>query len=600
MPVTGKISLDSKIYEQNLQSITIKTEQAAKDMVAAADKAATKITADADKIGKAFHTIPTSSLTDKVSKLFASIKIAFASVAVSFVKNTISSSIQSIVTQCDNLYKSSQNIGITGEQLQELEYAAKSANMGVEKIPMAFSKIKDVAARALSGDADAIKKIRALGISVDELRDKQPYELFTMIADAVSSIEDPVERSRAGIAIFGEEFDKMQGFLQNYADLSEKARESGMIIDDEQLRLAAELSQEFTNLNTALTALAANSGVLDFLKALTAHVGNLINRMKSMPKIREMEKRGQAKKSIGGRILGDWYDNMIDQTADVGIYGAPALGVAARAVRKMGLGGRQVENADYVSDEDVAKARAEREKDKKEREDREAKRKAEAERLRREEEDKKHQEEDKKRQEEDKKRQEEEQKAEQKKQDYLEDEAYKAKYQDMINKGLGDEADALRVINELKKSGIKLSEEELRTILAYRKAERERRLNNYIRNKAEELKYSAMRDAGYGRDAEYEKAMRDAEKTKGSALTKEERARVASLAELSWEWEHRTPPQLGDLSIRTNSLTSRGGFSTGAVMPDKDAVNRSIAEYSRKTNELLEKINRNLEGIGTF
>ncbi len=50
----------------------------------------------------------------------------------------------------------------------------------------------------------------------------------------------------------------------------------------------------------------------------------------------------------------------------------------------------------------------------------------------------------------------------------------------------------------------------------------------------------------------------------------------------------------------TYSLTSRGGFSTGAVMPDKDAVNRSIAEYSRKTNELLEKINRNLEGIGTF
>ena len=600
MPVTGKISLDSKIYEQNLQSITIKTEQAAKDMAAAADKAAFKITADVDKIGNAFYTIPTKSFVSRMTKAFNVLKSNVVGIVSTVAGSAILNYFGSLITQCDNLYKSSQNIGITGEQLQELEYAAKSANMGVEKIPQAFSKIKDVAGKALSGDADAIKKIRELGISVDELRGKQPYELFTLIADAISAIEDPVERSRAGIAIFGEEFDKMQGFLQNYADLSEKARENGMIIDDEQLRAAAELAQGFTNLNTALTALAANSGVIDFLKALTAHIGNLINRMKSIPKIREMEKRGQAKKSIGGRILGDWFDNIIDQTADTGIYIAPLQGIYAKLFRKAGLGGRQVENADYVSEEDIAKARAKREKDKKVREEREAKRKAEAERRRQEEEEKKRQEEEKKRQDEEKRAEEEEKKAEQKKQDYLEDEAYKAKYQEMVNQGLGDEADALRVVNELKKAGLKLSEEELRTILAYRKAERERRLNNYIRNKAEDLKYSAMRDAGYGRDAEYEKAMRDAEKTKGSALTKEERARVASLADLSWEWEHRTPPQLGDLSIHTNSLTSRGGFSTGAVMPDKDAVNRSIAEYSRKTNELLEKINRNLEGIGTF
>ena len=60
----------------------------------------------------------------------------------------------------------------------------------------------------------------------------------------------------------------------------------------------------------------------------------------------------------------------------------------------------------------------------------------------------------------------EEQKAEQKKQEYLEEEKFQAEYQDKINKGLGDEADALRLNNELKKAGVKLSEEELKTILA--------------------------------------------------------------------------------------------------------------------------------------
>ena len=134
-----------------------------------------------------------------------------------------------------------------------------------------------------------------------------------------------------------------------------------------------------------------------------------------------------------------------------------------------------------------------------------------------------------------------------------------------------------------------------------KKAEEGRKnLNEQLKGKAESLKDTAMRNAGYGREAAQEKALRNAEKTKGSALTEKEKARVIKNADLEWDMEHREAPQLGDLAIKTNSLTSRGGFASGAVMPDKDAVNRSIAEYNRKTNELLEKINRNLEGIGTF
>ena len=75
---------------------------------------------------------------------------------------------------------------------------------------------------------------------------------------------------------------------------------------------------------------------------------------------------------------------------------------------------------------------------------------------------------------------------------------------------------------------------------------------------------------------------------------------MTKVADLNWKMDHMETPQLGDLAIKTNSLSSRGGFISGVVMPDKDAVNRSIAEHSKKTNELLEKINRNLEGIGTF
>ena len=75
---------------------------------------------------------------------------------------------------------------------------------------------------------------------------------------------------------------------------------------------------------------------------------------------------------------------------------------------------------------------------------------------------------------------------------------------------------------------------------------------------------------------------------------------MTGLADLTWELNSRNAPELGDLSIRTNSLTSRGGFATGVVTPDRDAVNRNIAEYNKKTKELLEKITKTIADIGKF
>ena len=206
-------------------------------------------------------------------------------------------------------------------------------------------------------------------------------------------------------------------------------------------------------------------------------------------------------------------------------------------------------------------------------------------------------------------------KSEEKANAFLKNEEFNNKYQELINQGLTDEAERLKFINELEQKGIRLKKEKVDAILAERKnlqkakeAEEEKKkaeegrknFNEHIKGKAEKLKDTAMRNAGLGSEAERENALREAEAAKGSALTKEEEAKVTKVADLNWKMDHMETPQLGDLAIKTNSLSSRGGFISGVVMPDKDAVNRSIAEHSKKTNEILERISRTLEGIGTF
>ena len=167
---------------------------------------------------------------------------------------------------------------------------------------------------------------------------------------------------------------------------------------------------------------------------------------------------------------------------------------------------------------------------------------------------------------------------------FLKRERFNNQYQDLLNRGLTEEAERLKFINELEQQGIRLSKEKVDAVLAERKS----------------IRQATPRRTEQGGRTEREKAVRKAESIKGSALTRQEKARVTGLADLTWERDSRNAPAPGDLSIRTGSLTSRGGFATGAATPDRDTVGRQIAEYHKKTNELLEKITKTIADIGKF
>lgn len=206
------------------------------------------------------------SVTGGMKSIFGGM-LAFAGVSAGIA------GIKSLVDQCDNLSKSARNIGVTGEELQSLEYAAKSANMPLEKIPMIFSKIKNEAGKALNGDTAGLQKFAALGMSIDDLRNKKPYELFALVAKSINSISDPVERTRAGMALFGEEFDKMQGFLQGFQSSAAELKKSGGIITNEELEAAEKFNQGITDIVTKLQALAVNSGFV-------SQLADIIDRLK--------------------------------------------------------------------------------------------------------------------------------------------------------------------------------------------------------------------------------------------------------------------------------------------------------------------------------
>lgn len=168
--------------------------------------------------------------------------------------------------------------------------------------------------------------------------------------------------------------------------------------------------------------------------------------------------------------------------------------------------------------------------------------------------------------------------------------ATKKREQELINAGLDEEAEKLRIIMELEKQGAEVSDDKVDKIMRERRELKSMQLAYGLKEQAYGLQNQAMHKVGLGKEADEQKALRDAEKQKGAKLDENETALVKSIADLTYKMGHETLPQLGDLSIKANSLTSRGGFASGAVMPDKDAVNKAVARFNQTQCQLLENI----------
>ena len=94
-----------------------------------------------------------------------------------------------------------------------------------------------------------------------------------------------------------------------------------------------------------------------------------------------------------------------------------------------------------------------------------------------------------------------------------------------------------------------------------------------------------------------EQALKDARAAKGADLTDAESEAVRKIAKLTYSMNSRRENDPGDLSIKTNSLTARGGFQGGAVAPDLERYNRITAENSRQTLARMRTLEINVAKI---
>ena len=166
-----------------------------------------------------------------------------------------------------------------------------------------------------------------------------------------------------------------------------------------------------------------------------------------------------------------------------------------------------------------------------------------------------------------------------------------------------EKADALRLQNELQAQNLSLSEKELEAAKELAAQRNAVSLQSNLTDQAQNLLDAAKRKVGRDAEADSDKAIRDAEKLKRGKLDESEKELVLKLTELSRAISGKEDNPLDwkpDLSVKTNELTSRGGFATGAVAPSAEQVNQSILSSLQHNLKTLNNIENLLkEGLST-
>ncbi len=166
--------------------------------------------------------------------------------------------------------------------------------------------------------------------------------------------------------------------------------------------------------------------------------------------------------------------------------------------------------------------------------------------------------------------------------------------------GLNDEIAKYKLINDLKAKGITKDEAEIEAILKKQRELGALNLKNDLKSQGENLQIQAMKAAGFGKEAAQLEALRNAEKTKGSKLTKEEIAQVKKLSDLQYELANMNMNVSLGRGTMTNELASRGGFASSVVTDSKTDINNQILTVQKAQEAILKQITAELKKIGVI
>lgn len=178
----------------------------------------------------------------------------------------------------DNIDKMSQKIGISAEAYQEWSYVFERNGTNIDNMQTGMKTLSSVIADAGNGSESAAEKLKAIGLSLEDVGGLSTEDQFAAVLSALQEMPAGAERTAAAVDLFGRSATDMAAVLNMSAEdtqaLIDETHEYGMIMSDEMVAASAGYQDSLTKLSTTFEGLK-NSIVGDALPSMTIFVDGL-------------------------------------------------------------------------------------------------------------------------------------------------------------------------------------------------------------------------------------------------------------------------------------------------------------------------------------
>lgn len=257
----------------------------------------------------------TAELRTNMEKATSTIEKTAKVMAAAWVVREVVQATMAVVDYASTINDMSQRTGIGTKALQELKFAAGEVGVGFDSVVGAIGQMQN---RLSSGDKSAVGAVRELGLSFKELQSLAPEAQFSAIASKINAVQDPADRVRIAMDLFGRSGAHMLPLLAS--DLDEtKARfaELGLEIDGRTIKAMDDFGDAIDRVEVGGSALVARAlspmiealgslngvtkasgGVMGILEthisALNMVVGGFVQRIGNLTGIDAVQKFGAA------------------------------------------------------------------------------------------------------------------------------------------------------------------------------------------------------------------------------------------------------------------------------------------------------------------
>lgn len=162
----------------------------------------------------------------------------------------------------EELYVTAQNIGVTTEALQGLDYAAERSGVSQELMAHSLAHLAHSLYEAKNGSIEMQTHFAKAGISGDMIKNfKSTEDALYTIADQLNNIQDPIKRMGVAQELLGRGGFKMIAFLSQGSkairEQGAELRKMGLQLSGPQVEALVQVERAFQRLGAVMHAVGA-------------------------------------------------------------------------------------------------------------------------------------------------------------------------------------------------------------------------------------------------------------------------------------------------------------------------------------------------------